>query len=76
MRHHQLTYGSTILSRYPQTNHPECPLSDSVPLFCLPTGAMLCAWPACSALPRPECATFVLTDAEGFKVSDCCFRSP
>lgn len=42
-----ISYQPDLLHRYPETDHADFPLSScpSVPLFCLPMGATLEAWP-------------------------------
>ena len=57
-----------IISRYPLEDHTEFPLPDSVPLFCLPIGAVVECWPASARPPLPIFSTFALTDLKGGKV--------
>lgn len=61
-----------ILSRYPKNDLTGFPLPDQVPRFCLPMGAIVECWPRKSPHPLPIFSTFILTGAEGQKVS-CAF---
>ena len=58
-----------IVSRYPLHDYPEFPLPDSVPLFCLPLGAVVECWPAKAQPPLPIFSTFALTGLKGEKVN-------
>ncbi|XP_054286289.1 DENN domain-containing protein Crag [Macrosteles quadrilineatus] len=56
-----ITYKPGTLSRYPHHDQDSFPLPPSVPLFCLPMGATLEAWPSTARQPDPVFSTFVLT---------------
>ncbi|KAK7602604.1 hypothetical protein V9T40_008193 [Parthenolecanium corni] len=56
-----ITYKPAILSRFPTIDKKSFPLPPSVPLFCLPMGATLEAWPTKAQQPPPVFSTFVLT---------------
>lgn len=67
-----ISYKPEILLRYPTEDHTDFPLNlcPSVPLFCLPMGASLEAWPHVSATEKrkpisPVFSTFVLTVSDG-----------
>lgn len=67
-----ISYKPEILLRYPTVDHTDFPLNlcPSVPLFCLPMGASLEAWPHVSATEKrkpisPVFSTFVLTVSDG-----------
>lgn len=62
-------YITGILDRYPAEDHPDFPLAHNVPMFCLPLGATIEAWPAQAQHPMPKFSTFVLTQETGGKVS-------
>lgn len=57
-----------LLFRYPQENYESFPLSDSVPLFCLPMGATIECWDPQTKYPLPVFSTFVLTCSSAEKV--------
>lgn len=63
-----IAYKAGVFSRYPEQDHASFPLPESVPLFCLPMGAALEAWPPGSHPSLPVFSTFVLTTASGEKV--------
>lgn len=56
-----IAYKPGILCRYPTWDRPDWKLHSSVPLFCLPMGATLEAWPPEASQPAPVFSTFVLT---------------
>ncbi|XP_004529508.1 C-myc promoter-binding protein isoform X2 [Ceratitis capitata] len=67
-----ISYQPEILLRYPTVDHNDFPLNlcPSVPLFCLPMGASLEAWPHVSEVEKrkptsPVFSTFVLTVNDG-----------
>uniref|UniRef100_A0A1A9ZC55 UDENN domain-containing protein n=1 Tax=Glossina pallidipes TaxID=7398 RepID=A0A1A9ZC55_GLOPL len=66
-----ISYQPEILLRYPTIDHNDFPLNlcPSVPLFCLPMGASLEAWPNVECSKRkptaPVFSTFVLTVNDG-----------
>ncbi|XP_034490572.1 DENN domain-containing protein Crag isoform X2 [Drosophila innubila] len=67
-----ISYKPEILLRYPTVDHTDFPLKlcPSVPLFCLPMGASLEAWPHVNGTEKrkpisPVFSTFVLTVADG-----------
>ena len=62
-------YFTEIISRYPLHDYEEFPLPDSVPLFCLPLGAVVECWPEKAQPPMPIFSTFALTGSKGEKVS-------
>lgn len=57
-----------LLCRYPEEDYESFPLPESVPMFCLPMGAMIECWPAHTKHSLPVFSTFVLTGASGEKV--------
>ncbi|KAJ8271275.1 hypothetical protein COCON_G00101340 [Conger conger] len=63
-----IAYKADLLFRYPQEDYEASPLSDSVPLFCLPMGATLQCWGPSSLHPLPSFSTFVLTGSSAEKV--------
>ncbi|KAL7744055.1 hypothetical protein ACLKA6_001279 [Drosophila palustris] len=67
-----ISYKPEILLRYPTVDHTDFPLKlcPSVPLFCLPMGASLEAWPHVNGTEKrkpisPVFSTFVLTVSDG-----------
>nr|XP_018916356.1 PREDICTED: C-myc promoter-binding protein isoform X2 [Bemisia tabaci] len=60
-----ITYTPGIVDRYPETDQGYFMLPPSVPLFCLPMGATLEAWPTTAQEPLPVFSTFVLTVSDG-----------
>ena len=62
-----------IISRYPFEDYEGFPLPDSVPLFCLPLGAVVECWPEKAQAPLPIFSTFALTSASGEKVLNLFF---
>ena len=64
-----IPYKPGLLFRFPLEDNPDFSLPETVPLFCLPLGAMLECWPAKAKSPAPVFSTFVLTGALGEKVS-------
>lgn len=67
-RSNSLSYSAEIISRYPYKDYEGYPLPDSVPLFCLPLGAVIECWPENAQSPLPIFSTFALTSAAGEKV--------
>ncbi|KAG9333587.1 hypothetical protein JZ751_011324 [Albula glossodonta] len=63
-----IAYKADLLFRYPREDYESCPLSESVPLFCLPMGARVECWAPSTCHPMPVFSTFVLTGASGEKV--------
>uniref|UniRef100_A0A8K9XLW8 DENN domain containing 4A n=1 Tax=Oncorhynchus mykiss TaxID=8022 RepID=A0A8K9XLW8_ONCMY len=63
-----IAYKAGLFSRYPEEDYESFPLPESVPLFCLPMGATIEAWPAQTKYPLPVFSTFVLTGSSGEKV--------
>ncbi|XP_013393388.1 C-myc promoter-binding protein [Lingula anatina] len=63
-----LAYKPGIVYRYPAVDSEEFPLPASVPLFCMPMGAMIECWPAKAHRPKPVFSTFVLTGDRWDKV--------
>ena len=57
-----------ILGRYPQEDHADFPLAYNLPMFCLPLGSTIEAWPTQAQHPMPKFSTFVLTQETGGKV--------
>ena len=57
-----------IISRFPHEDYQNFPLPDSVPLFCLPLGAVVECWPEKAQPPLPIFSTFALTGAKAEKV--------
>uniref|UniRef100_A0A6P4EWU8 DENN domain-containing protein 4C isoform X2 n=1 Tax=Drosophila rhopaloa TaxID=1041015 RepID=A0A6P4EWU8_DRORH len=71
-RPRHISYKPEILLRYPTVDHTDFPLNlcPSVPLFCLPMGASLEAWPHVNGAEKrkpisPVFSTFVLTVNDG-----------
>lgn len=58
-----------LIFRYPEEDYESFPLSESVPLFCLPMGAKIECWAPNTRDPLPVFSTFVLTISSGEKVS-------
>lgn len=63
-----LCYTPQIVSRFPLQDYANFPLPDTVPLFCLPTGANIELWPANIQIPKPVASTFVLTSDSAQKI--------
>uniref|UniRef100_A0A8D8XMR9 DENN domain-containing protein 4C n=2 Tax=Cacopsylla melanoneura TaxID=428564 RepID=A0A8D8XMR9_9HEMI len=56
-----LVYKPRLLTQYPDLDRPDFAFPRSVPIFCLPMGATLEAWPSNCQRPSPIFSTFVLT---------------
>ncbi|KAM3590643.1 uncharacterized protein V6R79_013643 [Siganus canaliculatus] len=63
-----LSYKAGLIFRYPEEDYESFPLSESVPLFCLPMGAKIECWAPNTRDPLPVFSTFVLTISSGEKV--------
>ncbi|XP_053321873.1 DENN domain-containing protein 4C [Spea bombifrons] len=63
-----IAYKPGLIFRYPEENHESFPLSESVPLFCLPMGATIECWAPEIRFPLPVFSTFVLTGSTAEKV--------
>ncbi|XP_067117281.1 DENN domain-containing protein 4C isoform X1 [Osmerus mordax] len=63
-----INYKAGLIFRYPQEDYESFPLSESVPLFCLPMGANIECWAPNTRYPLPVFSTFVLTISSGEKV--------
>ncbi|XP_020646037.3 DENN domain-containing protein 4C isoform X2 [Pogona vitticeps] len=63
-----LAYKAGLIFRYPEEDYESFPLSDSVPLFCLPMGATIECWDPQTKYPLPVFSTFVLTASSAEKV--------
>lgn len=63
-----LSYNAGLIFRYPEEDYESFPLSESVPLFCLPMGAKIECWAPNTRDPLPVFSTFVLTNSSGEKV--------
>ncbi|XP_037531719.1 DENN domain-containing protein 4C [Nematolebias whitei] len=63
-----LSYKAGLIFRYPEEDYEAFPLSESVPLFCLPMGAKIECWAPNTPNPLPVFSTFVLTISSGEKV--------
>lgn len=57
-----------LIFRYPEEDYESFPLSESVPLFCLPMGATIECWDPQTKYPLPVFSTFVLTGSSAVKV--------
>lgn len=57
-----------LIFRYPEEDYESFPLSESVPLFCLPMGATIECWDPQTKYPLPVFSTFVLTGSSAEKV--------
>lgn len=63
-----ISYKAGLIFRYPEEDYESFPLSESVPLFCLPMGAKIECWAPSTRDPLPIFSTFVLTISSGEKV--------
>ncbi|XP_047433412.1 DENN domain-containing protein 4C isoform X2 [Mugil cephalus] len=63
-----ISYKAGLIFRYPEEDYESFPLSESVPLFCLPMGANIECWAPNTRDPLPVFSTFVLTVSSGEKV--------
>ncbi|MEE6459002.1 hypothetical protein FKM82_000499 [Ascaphus truei] len=63
-----IAHKAGLIFRYPEEDYESFPLSDSVPLFCLPMGATIECWDAQIRYPLPIFSTFVLTGSTAEKV--------
>ncbi|XP_046904923.1 DENN domain-containing protein 4C isoform X6 [Hypomesus transpacificus] len=63
-----INYKAGLIFRYPKEDYESFPLSESVPLFCLPMGANIECWAPNTRYPLPVFSTFVLTISSGEKV--------
>ncbi|XP_048852034.1 DENN domain-containing protein 4C-like isoform X1 [Brienomyrus brachyistius] len=63
-----IPYTAGLIFRYPAEDYESFPLSESVPLFCLPMGARIECWPPNTCDPLPIFSTFVLTVSSGEKM--------
>lgn len=63
-----IMYPAEVLSRFPVEDYERFPLPDTIPMFCLPQGAIIECWPENSQYPLPSFSTFVLTGASGQKI--------
>ncbi|KPP65458.1 DENN domain-containing protein 4C-like [Scleropages formosus] len=62
-----IAYKAGLIFRYPKDDYESFPLSESVPLFCLPMGARIECWAPNTPYPLPIFSTFVLTISSGEK---------
>lgn len=63
-----IAYKAGLIFRYPEEDYESFPLSESVPLFCLPMGATIESWDPQTKYPLPVFSTFVLTGSSAEKV--------
>uniref|UniRef100_A0A8C8YU29 DENN domain containing 4C n=1 Tax=Prolemur simus TaxID=1328070 RepID=A0A8C8YU29_PROSS len=63
-----IAYKAGLIFRYPEDDYESFPLSESVPLFCLPMGATIECWDPQTKYPLPVFSTFVLTASSAEKV--------
>ncbi|XP_030050069.1 DENN domain-containing protein 4C isoform X3 [Microcaecilia unicolor] len=63
-----IAYKAGLIFRYPEEDYESFPLSNSVPLFCLPMGATIECWAPQTKYPLPVFSTFVLTGSSAEKV--------
>nr|XP_033775547.1 DENN domain-containing protein 4C isoform X2 [Geotrypetes seraphini] len=63
-----IAYKAGLIFRYPEEDYESFPLSNSVPLFCLPMGATIESWAPQTKYPLPVFSTFVLTGSSAEKV--------
>ncbi|XP_025047547.1 DENN domain-containing protein 4C isoform X7 [Alligator sinensis] len=63
-----IAYKAGLIFRYPEEDYESFPLSESVPLFCLPMGATIECWDPQTKYPLPVFSTFVLTGSSAEKV--------
>ncbi|XP_063311303.1 DENN domain-containing protein 4C isoform X2 [Pelobates fuscus] len=63
-----IAYKPGLIFRYPEEDYKSFPLSESVPLFCLPMGATIECWDPQNKQPLPVFSTFVLTASTAEKV--------
>ncbi|ETE61177.1 DENN domain-containing protein 4C, partial [Ophiophagus hannah] len=64
-----IAYKAGLIFRYPEDDYESFPLSESVPLFCLPMGATIECWDPQTKYPLPVFSTFVLTGSTAEKLS-------
>ncbi|KAG7260755.1 hypothetical protein CRUP_015134, partial [Coryphaenoides rupestris] len=62
-----ITYKAGLIFRYPEEDYESFPLSQLVPLFCLPMGAKIECWAPNTKDSLPVFSTFVLTISTGEK---------
>ncbi|XP_019514611.1 PREDICTED: DENN domain-containing protein 4C isoform X1 [Hipposideros armiger] len=63
-----IAYKAGLIFRYPEDDYESFPLSESVPIFCLPMGATIECWDPQTKHPLPVFSTFVLTASSAEKV--------
>ncbi|KAM6949621.1 DENN domain-containing protein 4C [Aplochiton taeniatus] len=63
-----INFKAGLIFRYPEEDFESFPLSESVPLFCLPMGAKIECWASSTRDPLPVFSTFVLTYSSGEKM--------
>ncbi|XP_018593402.2 DENN domain-containing protein 4C-like [Scleropages formosus] len=63
-----IAYKAGLIFRYPAEDYESFPLSESVPLFCLPMGARIECWAPNTRYPLPVFSTFVLTVSSAEKM--------
>ncbi|XP_012383334.2 DENN domain-containing protein 4C isoform X5 [Dasypus novemcinctus] len=63
-----IAYKAGLIFRYPEDDYESFPLSECVPLFCLPMGATIECWDPQTKYPLPVFSTFVLTGSSAEKV--------
>ncbi|KAK2899710.1 DENN domain-containing protein 4C isoform X1 [Channa argus] len=63
-----ISFNAGLIFRYPEEDYESFPLSESVPLFCLPMGAKIECWAPDTRDPLPIFSTFVLTSSSNEKV--------
>ncbi|XP_068944019.1 DENN domain-containing protein 4C isoform X2 [Petaurus breviceps papuanus] len=63
-----IAYKAGLIFRFPEEDYESFPLSQSVPLFCLPMGATIECWDPQTKYPLPIFSTFVLTASSAEKV--------
>uniref|UniRef100_A0A7E4W0N1 UDENN domain-containing protein n=1 Tax=Panagrellus redivivus TaxID=6233 RepID=A0A7E4W0N1_PANRE len=63
----RIAYKPAVLDCFPQASEKEYALTQNVPMFCLPMGAVIESWSAKCGKPTQLFSTCVLTDAFGTK---------
>ncbi|VDD87018.1 unnamed protein product [Enterobius vermicularis] len=61
----RIAYTPAVLNRFPEDS--DFRLVDTIPMFCLPMGALIECWPTNCQNPEETFSTFVLTDQNGCK---------
>lgn len=65
----RIAYTPAVLNRFPEDS--DFRLVDTIPMFCLPMGALIECWPTNCQNPEETFSTFVLTDQVKMVHSSC-----